>query len=54
MIKGNLEKDDRLFFVRAALCDGTFFLDKPIYCINRDCVENLSRMYKLSDYWFFD
>lgn len=26
MIKGNLEKDDRLFFVRAALCDGTFFL----------------------------
>lgn len=29
-------------------------LNKPIYCINRDYVEDLSRMYKLSDYWFFD
>lgn len=29
-------------------------LNKPIYCINRDDVEDLSRMYKLSDYWFFD
>lgn len=29
-------------------------LNKPIYCINRDYVEDLSRMYRLSDYWFFD
>lgn len=29
-------------------------LNKPIYCINREDVEDLTKMHKLSEYWFFD